>query len=63
MDTNSSQFAKYCFLLGINLKKIEVIGDDEAEIGEATKRMSEKYDFVVTRSVDDLPPGIRRLNG
>ncbi|KAL9046179.1 MAG: hypothetical protein Q9214_000924 [Letrouitia sp. 1 TL-2023] len=47
------KFAKYCFLLGINLKKIEVIGDDEAEIGEATKRMSEKYDFVVT-SHDDI---------
>ncbi|KAL9612315.1 MAG: hypothetical protein Q9167_003094 [Letrouitia subvulpina] len=53
VDTNSSHFAKYCFLLGINLKKIEVIGDDEAEIGEATKRMSEKYDFVVT-SHDDI---------
>ena len=33
----------------MNLKRIEVIGDDEAEIGEATKRMSENYDFVVTR--------------
>lgn len=49
MDTNSTHFAKYCFLLGINLKRVEVIGDDEAEIGEAARRMSENYDFVVTR--------------
>ncbi|KAL8718797.1 MAG: hypothetical protein Q9225_004107 [Loekoesia sp. 1 TL-2023] len=48
VDTNSTHFAKYCFLLGMQLKRIEVIGDDEAEIGEATRRMSENYDFVVT---------------
>ncbi|KAL8804148.1 MAG: hypothetical protein Q9223_005884 [Gallowayella weberi] len=48
VDTNSAHFAKYCFLLGMNLKRIEVIGDDEAEIGEAVRRMSENYDFVVT---------------
>ncbi|KAL8891700.1 MAG: hypothetical protein Q9215_001352 [Flavoplaca cf. flavocitrina] len=48
VDTNSAHFAKYCFLLGMNLKRIEVIGDDEVEIGEAARRMSENYDFVVT---------------
>lgn len=31
------------------LKRIEVIEDDEGEIVEAVRRMSEKYDFVVTR--------------
>lgn len=31
-----------------NLKRIEVIADDEAEIIEAVKRMSNNYDFVVT---------------
>lgn len=40
--------AKFCFSLGINLKRVEVIADDEGEIVEATRRMSEKYDFVVT---------------
>ncbi|KAL8974128.1 MAG: hypothetical protein Q9197_001641 [Variospora fuerteventurae] len=48
VDTNSAHFAKYCFLLGMQLKRVEVIGDDEAEIVEATRRMSENYDFVVT---------------
>lgn len=48
VDTNSAYFAKFCFSLGINLKRIEVIGDDEAEIIEAARRMSENYDFVVT---------------
>ena len=48
VDTNSAHFAKYCFSLGILLKRIEVIADDEEEIGEATRRMSEQYDFVVT---------------
>lgn len=31
-----------------NLKRIEVIADDEAEIIEAVQRMSTNYDFVVT---------------
>ena len=47
-DTNSAYFAKYCFSLGITLKRIEVIADDEDEIIEATRRMSNNYDFVVT---------------
>lgn len=33
----------------MNLKRIEVIGDDEGEIVEAARRMSDSYDFVVTR--------------
>jgi len=48
VDTNSAWFAKYCFSLGINLKRVEVIADDEAEIIEATRRMSHNYDFVIT---------------
>lgn len=48
VDTNSPFFAKYCFSLGLDLKRIEVIPDDEADIIEAARRMSEKYDFVVT---------------
>ncbi len=47
-DTNSAYFAKFCFSLGIELRRIEVIGDDEEEISEAATRMSEKYDLVVT---------------
>ncbi|KAF8513550.1 Molybdopterin binding protein [Hysterangium stoloniferum] len=47
-DTNSNFFAKYCFELGIELKRIEVIADDEDEIVEAARRMVAKYDFVVT---------------
>lgn len=48
VDTNSAYFAKFCFSLGINLKRIEVIADDEDEIVEATQRMSTNYDLVVT---------------
>ncbi|KAK3901253.1 MoaB/Mog domain-containing protein [Staphylotrichum tortipilum] len=51
--TNSNYFAKWCFGLGINLKRVEVIEDDEAEIIEAIRRMSERYDMVVT-SHDDI---------
>jgi molybdopterin-biosynthesis enzyme MoeA-like protein len=40
--------AKFCFSLGINMKRVEVIGDDEDEIIEAVRRMSKNYDFVVT---------------
>jgi molybdopterin-biosynthesis enzyme MoeA-like protein len=31
-----------------SLKRVEVIADDESEITEAVRRMSDKYDFVVT---------------
>ncbi|SMQ53808.1 unnamed protein product [Zymoseptoria tritici ST99CH_3D7] len=48
VDTNSAYFAKFCFSLGINLKRVEVISDDEGEIVEAARRMSSNYDFVVT---------------
>ncbi|RDW69739.1 putative molybdopterin binding protein [Coleophoma cylindrospora] len=48
VDTNSAYMAKFCFGLGMNLKRIEVIADDESEIIEAVQRMSDKYDFVVT---------------
>ncbi|KAL9096276.1 MAG: hypothetical protein Q9163_006446 [Psora crenata] len=48
VDTNSAYMAKFCFRLGMSLKRIEVIGDDEDEIVEATRRMSDTYDFVVT---------------
>ncbi|KAJ4352521.1 uncharacterized protein N0V89_007870 [Didymosphaeria variabile] len=48
VDTNSAYLAKFCFSAGINLKRIEVIADDESEIVEAVRRMSNNYDFVVT---------------
>ncbi|KAL1304515.1 hypothetical protein AAFC00_003502 [Neodothiora populina] len=48
VDTNSAYLAKFCFSLGINLKRIEVIADDKSEIIEAVRRMSSNYDFVVT---------------
>ncbi|KAK4159760.1 MoaB/Mog domain-containing protein [Cladorrhinum sp. PSN259] len=47
-DTNSHYVAKWCFGLGISLKKIEVIEDDETAIVEAVRRFSNNYDFVVT---------------
>ncbi|KAJ6591177.1 MoaB/Mog domain-containing protein [Mycena vulgaris] len=47
-DMNSNYFAKYCFEHGIDLKRIEVIADDQDQIIEASKRMVKSYDFVVT---------------
>ncbi|KAF8980380.1 MoaB/Mog domain-containing protein [Cyathus striatus] len=47
-DKNSHFFAQYCFEHGIELKRIEVIADDETEIIEASRRMVKNYDFVVT---------------
>lgn len=40
--------AKFCFGLGMAMKRVEVIADDEEEIIEAVRRMSNNYDFVVT---------------
>ncbi|KAF8806476.1 Molybdopterin binding protein [Phlegmacium glaucopus] len=48
LDRNSHCFAKYCFEQGIDLKRIEVIADNEGEIIEASRRLVSKYDFVVT---------------
>lgn len=47
-DTNSNFLAQFCFTAGIDLKRIEVIADDEEEIIEAARRMSEKYDWVIS---------------
>merc|ERR1712000_347384 len=48
VDTNSAYVAKWCFSMGISLKRVEVIEDEESEIMEAVRRMSDSYDFVVT---------------
>jgi len=48
MDTNSHYFAQKCFELGIDLKRIEVVPDDEANIVEASRRMTQDYDFVIS---------------
>ncbi|KAK0550984.1 hypothetical protein OC846_003461 [Tilletia horrida] len=47
-DSNSNYFAKFCFSLGISLKRIEVIADDTDEIVEAARRMTQNYDLVIT---------------
>ncbi|KAG9074489.1 hypothetical protein FS749_013949, partial [Ceratobasidium sp. UAMH 11750] len=47
-DSNSNYFAKFCFERGVALKRIEVIADIEEEIVEASRRMVQRYDFVVT---------------
>ncbi|RXW19710.1 hypothetical protein EST38_g6148 [Candolleomyces aberdarensis] len=48
MDSNSHVFAHFCFQHGIDLKRIEVIPDDEGEIIEAARRLSSKFDLVIT---------------
>lgn len=47
-DSNSNFLAKMLFDLAVDLKRIEVIADDEAEISEAVRRMSKAYDLVIT---------------
>ncbi|BGP37500.1 hypothetical protein JCM10450v2_001405 [Rhodotorula kratochvilovae] len=47
-DSNSNFLAKMLFDLGVELKRIEVIADDEDEIIEAVTRMHRNYDLVIT---------------
>ena len=47
-DSNSNFAAKLLFDLGVDLKRIEVIADDEDEIVEAARRMVDRYDMVLT---------------
>jgi len=48
LDRNSHYFAQYCFEHGVDLKRIEVIADIEDEIIEASRRLVQNYDFVIT---------------
>ncbi|EDR10567.1 uncharacterized protein LACBIDRAFT_184023 [Laccaria bicolor S238N-H82] len=47
-DRNSHTFAQYCFVHGVELKRIEVIADNEDEIIEASRRLVKAYDLVIT---------------
>ncbi|KAL8284109.1 hypothetical protein RQP46_004858 [Phenoliferia psychrophenolica] len=47
-DSNSAFAAKLFFDCGVELKRIEVIADDEDEIIEAVRRMAANYDMVIT---------------
>ncbi|TRX98676.1 hypothetical protein FHL15_000018 [Xylaria flabelliformis] len=55
--------AKWCFSLGMNLKRVETIEDDEDEIIEAVQRMSNRYDLVVTRHDDITYQSIAKAFG
>lgn len=47
-DTNSTYFARFCFRNNIELRRIAVVPDDEADIVETLQRLASKYDFIVT---------------
>ena len=47
-DSNSNYLAKFCFDLGIDLRRIEVIPDDEQTIVEAARRLTDQFDWVVS---------------
>ncbi|AOA62756.1 hypothetical protein KP2612_002992 [Komagataella phaffii] len=47
-DTNSRFFAKYCYDLGVDLRKISIISDEEDEIIATVKEFDSKFDFIVT---------------
>ncbi|CAI4049964.1 hypothetical protein SUVZ_13G3100 [Saccharomyces uvarum] len=48
VDTNSTFFAKFCFDLGIQLKEIVTIGDDEAQIVDTVRRLVKDHDFIIS---------------
>ncbi|KAI1792424.1 Molybdopterin binding protein [Ganoderma leucocontextum] len=48
LDRNSNYFARFCFENGIDLKRIEVIPDEEDDIVETARRLVKNYDFVIT---------------
>jgi molybdenum cofactor synthesis domain-containing protein len=47
-DTNSNYVARQLAGLGIDLKEVRVVGDDEAEIVAALNALRARYDFVFT---------------
>ncbi|KAI9592284.1 MoaB/Mog domain-containing protein, partial [Syncephalis fuscata] len=48
IDTNSQYLAKWCFERGIDLRRIEVVPDDKADIGESVHRLANRFDVVYT---------------
>ncbi|KAI8886285.1 Molybdopterin binding protein [Backusella circina FSU 941] len=47
-DTNSNYLAKSLFDVGIELKRIEVVGDDKKDIADSVRSLSSQYDIVFT---------------
>ncbi|RUP43077.1 MoaB/Mog domain-containing protein [Jimgerdemannia flammicorona] len=47
-DSNSNFLAKYLFGLGVELKRIEVIPDEQEDIAETVRKLSSKYNLVFT---------------
>jgi molybdenum cofactor synthesis domain-containing protein len=47
-DTNSHYIARQLTSLGIDLKEVRVVGDDEGEIVAALNALRSRYDFVFT---------------
>ncbi|CDO70069.1 hypothetical protein BN946_scf184601.g22 [Trametes cinnabarina] len=48
LDRNSNYFARYCFEHGVDLRRIEVVPDEEDDIVEAARRLVKTFDFVIT---------------
>lgn len=40
--------ARFCYDVGLHLRKVEVIPDDMAAIGDAIRHLSSNYDYVFT---------------
>ncbi|KAJ1021029.1 hypothetical protein NDA13_005657 [Ustilago tritici] len=55
-DSNSNYFAKFCFDLGIKLKQIKVVADNEETIIEAAHRLTTQHDLVVSSGGIGLTP-------
>lgn len=47
-DTNSATFAQFCFELGVDLRRITVVPDDESDIVEVLGDLKKRFDFIVT---------------
>lgn len=47
-DTNSYYFAKYCFNLGIDVRHVAVVPDEEEDIKSKVSELASRYDFIVT---------------
>lgn len=48
LDSNGPYFAKFCFSLGLELRRLEVIPDDHDAIATTVRRLSSTHDIVIT---------------
>lgn len=59
-DTNTHYIANYLNQIGVDLREVRVVADDEAEIIAAVNALRQRYHYLLQQAVLDQPMMILR---